>query len=202
MAAGVLMKDFRNLEVWSKAHSLTLNCYKATGGFPRTEQFGITSQIRRCAASIGANIAEGCGKRGNGERQRFLGIAAGSASELQYHFLLAKDLSLLATEEYDRLNSAVVEVKRMLASLILKIDRERLTAECSMLSAECLFLQLLRFFANPCILPRQNPKIRSVNRPSRDVGGVEIMQRVHRVPSSSDSSAWASSTSRLRTSSR
>ena len=130
MLAGLFMKDFRKLEVWSKAHALTLNCYKATGGFPRTEQYGITSQIRRCAASIGANIAEGCGKRGNGEFQRFFGIAAGSASELEYHFLLAKDLTLLAADEYDRLNSAVVEVKRMLASLILKVDRERRDAEC------------------------------------------------------------------------
>jgi four helix bundle protein len=90
------MKNFRDLQVWRKAHALTLRCYKATSDFPRHELYGITSQIRRCAASIAANIAEGCGKRGNAEFQRFLGIAAGSASELEYHLLLAHDLELLA----------------------------------------------------------------------------------------------------------
>src|ERR1700752_3692115 len=119
------MKDFRDLIVWRKAHLLTLAAYEATAGFPRQELFGTTSQIRRCAASIGANIAEGCGKRGNAEFQRFLGIAAGSASELEYHFLLARDLNLLRSDEYEALNFAVIEVKRMLAALILKVDRER-----------------------------------------------------------------------------
>jgi four helix bundle protein len=77
-------------------------------------------------ASIAANIAEGCGKRGNGEFQRFLGISAGSASELEYHFLLARDLRLLPTDDYARLNSYIVEIKRMLASLIHKVEIERL----------------------------------------------------------------------------
>ncbi len=80
------MKNFRDLKVWEKAHALTLDSYRGTNGFPRQELFGITSQIRRTAASIAANIAEGCGKRGNGEFQRYLNIAAGSASELEYHF--------------------------------------------------------------------------------------------------------------------
>src|SRR5207245_3505899 len=79
------MKDFR--KVWERAHELTLELYRMTGRFPREELFGLTSQIRRCSASIGANIAEGCGKRGNAEFQRFLQIASGSASELDYHLL-------------------------------------------------------------------------------------------------------------------
>ena len=120
------MKDFRNLVVWNKAHELTLRCYKFTSEFPRTETYGLTSQIRRSAASIAANIAEGCGKRGNAEFQRYLTIAAGSASELEYHLLLAKDLRFLEAQEYEFLNRAVVEIKRMLATLILKVERERL----------------------------------------------------------------------------
>ena len=84
------MKDFRDLRVWEKAHRLTLTIYKSTVDFPRHELYGLTSQIRRCSASIGANIAEGCGKRGNNEFQRFLQIASGSASELDYHLLLAR----------------------------------------------------------------------------------------------------------------
>jgi four helix bundle protein len=120
------MKDFRDLHVWHKAHLLVLASYRSTGGFPKQEMYGMTSQIRRCAASIAANIAEGCGKRGNGEFQRYLNIAAGSASELEYHFLLARDLNLLGDVEYKLMNTAVIEVKRMLASLIRKVETERL----------------------------------------------------------------------------
>jgi four helix bundle protein len=86
------MKDFRDLQVWERAHQLTLQVYKVTGSFPLEERFGLTSQIRRWSASIGTNIAEGCGKRSNSEFQRFLQIASGSASELDDHFLLARDL--------------------------------------------------------------------------------------------------------------
>jgi four helix bundle protein len=119
------MKDFRDLKVWHKAHALTLAAYKATTLFPGDEKYGLTSQIRRCSASIGANIAEGCGRRGNGELHRFLQMATGSASELEYHFLLAKDLHLLNDEAYTLLNTEVVELKRMLASLINKVEFER-----------------------------------------------------------------------------
>jgi four helix bundle protein len=120
------MKDFGDLQVWHKAHMLVLASYRSTGGFPKQELYGITSQIRRCAASIAANIAEGCGKRGNPEFQRYLNIAAGSASELEYHFLLAHDLNLLDDTSYRELNRGVVEVKRMLASLVRKVEAERL----------------------------------------------------------------------------
>ena len=120
------MRDFRDLQVWQKAHQLTLAAYGATAKFPREELYGLISQIRRCAASIGANIAEGCGKRGNAEFQRFLNIASGSASELEYHFLLARDLNLLGEPDYRKLHNSVVEVKRMLASLTQKVQAERL----------------------------------------------------------------------------
>ena len=120
------MKNFRDLIVWQKAHSLTLACYKVTGGFPKQEMYGLSSQMRRCAASVAANLAEGCGKRGNGEFQRYLNISAGSASELEYHFLLARDLHLVDEGEYKELNNSVTEIKRMLASLIRKVDTERL----------------------------------------------------------------------------
>lgn len=120
------MKDFRSMKVWEKAHLLALDSYKASDAFPRTEVFGLVSQIRRAAISIAANIAEGCGKRGNAEFQRFLNIAAGSASELEYHFLLARDLHFLDPELCERPKSATVEVKRMLAALVRKIEAERL----------------------------------------------------------------------------
>ena len=88
-----------NLKVWSKAHRLTLAVYRCTKRFPKEELFGLTGQIRRASASIGANIAEGCG-RADGEFGRFLQIAVGSAGELQYHLILSRDLSFLAEPEY------------------------------------------------------------------------------------------------------
>jgi four helix bundle protein len=119
------MKGFRDLMVWERAHAFTLASYRGTAEFPKQEVYGLTSQIRRCSASIAANIAEGCGKRGNAEFQRFLHIAAGSASELEYHFLLAKDLGFLCDEEYKKLESSTIEVKRMLAGLIKKVEADR-----------------------------------------------------------------------------
>jgi four helix bundle protein len=119
------MKDFRDLQVWEKAHALAFACYEATVTFPKQEMFGLVSQIRRSGASIPANIAEGCGRRGNGEFHRFLQMAMGSASELEYHLLLSRDLKFLNTSNYDRLELQVTEVKRMLAALVRKVDAER-----------------------------------------------------------------------------
>lgn len=118
------MKDFRELKVWEKAHQLTLDVYKATASFPKDEQYGLTSQIRRASASIPANIAEGCGRSGDAEFARFLQIAMGSASELEYHLLLAHDLKFLNTTDYERLSADTIEVKKMLSSLIQKIKSD------------------------------------------------------------------------------
>jgi four helix bundle protein len=115
------MKNFRDLKVWEKAHSSTLDSYRFTNPFPRQELFGLTSQIRRAGVSIAANIAEGCGKRGNGEFQRCLNIAAGSASELEYHVLLARDLHRLDGVSCRRLDEAVGEVKRVLSALVRRL---------------------------------------------------------------------------------
>ena len=116
-------RDFRNLKVWEKAHQTALACYHATRQFPKDETYGLTSQIIRSAASVPANIAEGCGRGGN-ELPRFCRIAFGSATELEYHLLLARDLDLLEAERYEQLNAQVVEVKRMLSSFVDKIVAE------------------------------------------------------------------------------
>ena len=115
------MQSFRNLKVWEKAHVLTLDVYRSSRLFPREELYGLTSQMRRSSVSIGANIAEGCCRRGDCEMGRFLQIAMGSASELEYHLLLARDLVMLKREDYQRLCEEVIEVKRMLASLITRL---------------------------------------------------------------------------------
>ncbi|MFB3923896.1 MAG: four helix bundle protein [Terriglobia bacterium] len=115
------MRDFRTLKVWAKAHELTLAVYRTTRLFPKDELYGLTSQIRRSCESIPANIAEGCGRTGGAELARFLNIAMGSASELEYHLLLSRDLDLLEARNYEQLAANVVELKRMLTSFVQKL---------------------------------------------------------------------------------
>lgn len=112
------MQSLRNLKVWEKAHALTLAVYAVTRMFPREEIYSLNSQMRRASSSIGANIAEGTCRKTDGDFGRFLQIAMGSASELEYHPLLARDLRILNVPEYDRLSSDTIEVKRMLTSLV------------------------------------------------------------------------------------
>ena len=112
------MQDFRNLQVWQKAHQFTLNVYRATKRFPDDERFGLTSQLRRAASSIEANLAEGCARGGDADFARFVQIAAGSASEVKCHLLLSRDLGYLESADYESLNAAAVEVKRMLIALL------------------------------------------------------------------------------------
>jgi four helix bundle protein len=115
------MRNFRALKVWEKSHRLVLAVYNATGTFPREETFGLTAQLRRCSVSIPANIAEGCGRSGEAELGRFMLIAMGSASELDYLLLLARDLGYLGAQDYQQLSQEVGEVKRMLSALITKV---------------------------------------------------------------------------------
>jgi four helix bundle protein len=112
------MKSFKELQVWQKAHGMTLNVYRVTREFPKDEMYGLTSQLRRSAASVGANIAEGCGRRSDGEMCRFLQIARGSASEIEYHLLLARDLRYLAERDFQELSKQADEVQRMLTALM------------------------------------------------------------------------------------
>jgi len=119
------VKEFRRLTVWEKAHALTLAIYCATASFPREEVYGITSQMRRCSASIAANIAEGCGRSGDGDFHRFLNIAAGSSFELEYFLLLSRDLNFLSSDAQLELTAAAREVQRMLASLLRRVERSR-----------------------------------------------------------------------------
>jgi four helix bundle protein len=89
------MQDFKKLNVWKKAHVLTLGIYEATKNFPQDETFGLRSKMRRASSSIGINIAEGCGRSSQTELRRHLRMAQGSACELEYELLLARDLELL-----------------------------------------------------------------------------------------------------------
>ena len=118
------VRNFKDLKVWERSHRLVLNIYDATdatGNFPREETFGLTAQLRRCCASIPANIAEGCGRSGEAELARFMLISMGSTSELEYHLLLARDLGYLSAQHYQELLQEVSEIKRMLSTFITKL---------------------------------------------------------------------------------
>jgi four helix bundle protein len=114
------MQNFRDFKVWAKAHALALSIYESTEVFPAAERFGLTSQMRRAAASVPTNIAEGCVRSSKADFGRFLYMAIGSASELEYLVLLARDLRMLSAAKHDGLTANVQEVKRMLAGLIAR----------------------------------------------------------------------------------
>jgi len=115
-------RDYRKLEVWQKGHELTLAIYKATQASPDEERFGLTSQLRRAAASIPSNIAEGCGRGGEAELARFMQISRGSANEVEYQINLAHDLKYLQREQATHLYQRVREIGKMLTSYINKLD--------------------------------------------------------------------------------
>ncbi len=115
------MQDFHKLKVWEKAHSLTLVIYSVTKHFPKEEIYGLTSQLRRSVFSIATNIAEGCGRGTKKEFSHFLQVAMGSASEVEYLLILAKDLNYLDESLYKNLSDNGIEIKKMLSSFILKL---------------------------------------------------------------------------------
>jgi len=115
------MQDYKKLEVWEKAHSLTVAIYKITETFPKDELYGLTSQIRRASVSVPSNIAEGCSREGKSEFVQFLKIALGSANELEYQIFLSRDLKFITDEVHNGLNEQIDHVRRMLVALIKKV---------------------------------------------------------------------------------
>lgn len=119
------MGDYRKLKVWERSHRLTLGVYESTRSFPREELFGLTGQLRRAASSIPANIAEGYGRGGDAELGRFLKIARGSASELDYHLVLAHDLTYLESSRYEYLAAEAQGIGRMLTTFIDRLGKSQ-----------------------------------------------------------------------------
>ncbi len=104
---------------------MTLSVYKLTKAFPKEEQYGLTSQLRRAIASIPANIAEGCGRDSEAELKRYLDIAHGSSAEADYHLLLAHELGYLSTADYAPLATELSEIKRMIGAFSRKLKADR-----------------------------------------------------------------------------
>ncbi len=118
------MRPFRDLVVWQDSHALALRIYRATRTFPRDELYGLTSQMRRAASSVPSNIVEGSA-RTDGEFRHSLQISLGSATELEYQLLLAKDLGYLRDEEYAELDGQLASIKKMLVTFMRRIAQSQ-----------------------------------------------------------------------------
>jgi four helix bundle protein len=117
-----IMRDFKKIFVWERAQKFSVKIYEYTQSLPKEELYGITSQIPRAVISIPTNIAEGCGKNSEKDFCRFLSIALGSASEVQSLLLLIRDLNYKKEEEINSFENEIIEIKKMLYSLIEKIN--------------------------------------------------------------------------------
>lgn len=115
------MKNFRKLQIWERSHKITLEVYRLTREFPKSETYGLVTQMRRSVSSIPTNIAEGCGRNTEKDFARFLDNAMGSASELEYQLILAHDLEYISLEAYETTNRELTEIKRMLNAFIQKL---------------------------------------------------------------------------------
>lgn len=116
------MGDFKELDVWKRSHALTIKIYEVTNGFPRSEIYGLSQQLRRAAISIEANLAEGCGRKTDRELIRFASIANGSAYEVESELLVASDLGYITSEQLRECTQRVRQVSSMLNGLIRRLQ--------------------------------------------------------------------------------
>lgn len=118
------MESYKELKVWQQGMDLAVACYEVMKSFPREELFGMTSQIRRCASSIPANIAEGWGRQSTGDYIKFLRISQGSLKELETHLLLCNRIGLLTTDALRTLEMQTIDIGKMLAALIRSLQQK------------------------------------------------------------------------------
>ena len=124
-----MSNSYRDLIAWQKALTLVTDVYRWTAQFPKSEMYGLTSQLRRAAVSVISNIAEGQGRLPTGEFRHFLGQSRGSLLELETQFAIAVDLNYLAPGEFDNFDLRMSEVRRLLNGLIASLrPRKRLPA--------------------------------------------------------------------------
>jgi four helix bundle protein len=117
------MGDYRKLLAWKRSHELVLKLYRVTRQFPKEEIYSLTAQLRRAGVSVAANLAEGCGRNSDAEIARFARISMGSAAEVEYYLLLARDLGYIDEPEHRDLAAALAQIKGMLANLAASLTR-------------------------------------------------------------------------------
>ena len=115
------MQDFRKVKAWQANRELTLHIYRVTATFPREERFGLTAQMRAAVVSVGANIAEGCGRGSRADTLRFFQLSFGSAVELLHHLITALDLGYITQEQFDAIESGLGSVRRMIAGFMKRL---------------------------------------------------------------------------------
>jgi len=115
------MQDFRKVKAWQANRELIVSIYRVTAGFPREERYGLTSQMRSAAVSIGANIAEGCGRGSRADTLRFFQMSFGSAVELLHHLITSMDLGFLTEKQFDELEAVLGSVRRMIAGFMSRL---------------------------------------------------------------------------------
>jgi four helix bundle protein len=129
------MHPFREVKVWEKSHQVGLHVYRATAGFPVSEQFGLTGQLRRAAVAVPSKIAEGCGRGNDKDLARALETARGYAMDLEYQLILARDLEYLDAEEHVALSAEIFEIHKMLAGFIkavrLRLEEAKTAAKAA-----------------------------------------------------------------------
>jgi four helix bundle protein len=116
------MRDYKNYSIWKDGHSLTLSIYKLTKNYPKEELFGLVSQLRRAMSSVPTNIAEGCGRLSDLDFRRFLIIAHGSATEVEYLLFLSLELEFISNDDYNNLNEKIITLRKQIHSLIKKLS--------------------------------------------------------------------------------
>ena len=117
------MRDFKKYDIWKLSHLLTIEVFKLTETFPNSEKYNLVSQMQRAAYSIPSNFSEGCGRDSDKDFNRFLQICLGSAHELEYFFILTKDLNYINQENYESLNDQINIIKKKLFSLSNKLKQ-------------------------------------------------------------------------------
>ena len=118
------MRDYRKNVAWQRSHAVTLRIYQLTRSFPSDERFGMTSQLRRAAYSVPSNIVEGCARSSNKDYLRFLYIAMGSAKEMEYFLLLARDLDYLSPDSHAEISEFVNQAIGTLDGLIKAVKKD------------------------------------------------------------------------------
>jgi four helix bundle protein len=115
------MRDYKKYSIWQQGHEIALEIYRITKNFPKDELYGLTSQIRRAVSSIPTNIVEGCGRESDLDFRRFLVIALGSATEVEYLLLLCFELGYIEESHFSHLTNKVVAIRKQLRNLIDKL---------------------------------------------------------------------------------
>lgn len=118
------MNNFRKLKIWERSIELSTDIYRITNQFPKSELYGITSQIRRAVVSISSNIAEGAGRQSQKEFVQFLNIAKGSCYELETQLLISKNLKFIKKEDFRNLEEKLVQIEKMIYALVKKLNKE------------------------------------------------------------------------------